>query len=176
MSAEEHKQHAPTNIRCAVLTVSDTRDISSDTSGALLTELLEKAGFEIASRQLVSNQEELLSSTIQDLIDRQDIDVVITTGGTGLGPRDISADVVASFVEKPLPGFGELFRQLSYAEIGPASILSRALGGARGEKLLFALPGSSKAVRLALEKILIPELGHLLGELRGRRSHKHHHP
>lgn len=169
MSAEEHKHHAPKKVRCAVFTLTDSRDLASDASGDLLVELLEGAGHQIHSRRLLENNAVELTKLLGELQSQEDLDVILCTGGTGLGPRDITADVVASVVTKLLPGFGELFRHLSYAEIGTSTILSRAVGGAFGQKLLFALPGSKKAVRLALEKILLPELGHMLRELRGRK-------
>jgi molybdopterin adenylyltransferase len=170
MSAEEHKAHAPRRARCAALTVTDSRDLSQDASGALLVELLTGAGHEVAARELLPNDRAGIEAALRALVARDDVDVVIATGGTGIGPKDLTADAVLALVERELPGFGELFRYLSYAEIGAAAMLSRAAGGVAGGKLLFALPGSSKAVRLALEKLLLPELGHMLGELSGRRK------
>jgi molybdenum cofactor biosynthesis protein B len=165
MSAEEHKKHAAASLHCMVVTLSDSRDASQDKSGDLAQSLLEGAGHRV-SRTLMPNEREELQSLLQQ---PGDAEVIICTGGTGLGPRDITAELVARLLDKELPGFGELFRMLSYQEIGSAAMLSRAVGGAMQGRLVFALPGSSKAVRLALEKLIIPELGHLHRELRGRR-------
>jgi molybdopterin adenylyltransferase len=169
MSSEEHKQQAPKALRCVIITPTDSRDATSDASGDLMAELLQGAGHQIAGRHLLPNDTAALQQMLREQGADDAIDMILCTGGTGLGPRDVTADVVQGLLTKPLPGFGELFRHLSYAEIGTSAILSRATGGAFGQKLLFALPGSKKAVRLAVEKILLPELGHMMRELRGRK-------
>jgi molybdenum cofactor biosynthesis protein B len=170
MSSEEHKAHSPKTARCAVLTVSDSRDASNDVSGALMQELLVGKGHTVTERRLVPNVASELEALLRELSARDDIDAILCTGGTGLGPSDLTAEVVENLLEKKLPGFGELFRFLSYQEIGTPAMLSRAVGGAFQRKLIFAMPGSSKAVRLALEKLLLPELGHLVGEATGKRK------
>jgi molybdenum cofactor biosynthesis protein B len=169
MSNEEHKQQAPKTLRCVIVTPTDSRDAASDASGDLMAELLTGAGHQVTGRHLLANDAAALDKLLRELGSDETVDVILCTGGTGLGPRDVTADTVQSLLTKHLPGFGELFRHLSYAEIGTSTILSRATGGAFGQKLLFSLPGSKKAVRLAIEKILIPELGHLMRELRGRK-------
>jgi molybdenum cofactor biosynthesis protein B len=168
MSHEEHKKHNMT-LRCVIVTPTDSRDASTDASGDLISELLTQAGHSVTARHLLPNDATQIETLLKSLGADDNIDVILCTGGTGLGPRDVTVDVAQSLMTKHLPGFGELFRHLSYAEIGTATILSRATGGAFGQKLIFALPGSKKAVRLALEKILIPELHHMMRELKGRR-------
>jgi len=151
-------------VRCAVLTVSDTRSLENDPGGSLLAGLLEEAGHEVVSRSLVRDELELLREQVRKLLTEPRVQVVLLTGGTGLAPRDVTPEAVAPLLERSLPGFGELFRWLSYQEIGSAALLSRAFAGSRGDKLLFALPGSPAAIRTALEKLVLPELGHLVGE------------
>ena len=142
----------------AVLTVSDTRTIASDTSGSLLVERLEAAGHRIAGRELVADDQEAISDLLSRWTTEGSIDVVIVTGGTGVTARDVTPEAMSRWVTKPLPGFGELFRRLSYDEIGPAAIQSRAEAAWCHNALVFLLPGSTGAVRLALERILLPQL------------------
>ncbi|MFO0569084.1 MAG: molybdenum cofactor biosynthesis protein B [Polyangiaceae bacterium] len=142
----------------AVVTVSDTRTIETDTSGALLESELTKAGHRVAERVLVTDDLLLLRATFARLVADPQVDVVIATGGTGITARDVTPDALAPLVDKPIPGFGELFRFLSYADIGAATIQSRAEAGLAGTTLVFTLPGSTGACRLALEKILLPQL------------------
>ena len=170
MSNEEHKQQASKTLRCVIITPTDSRDAASDASGDLMAELLQGAGHVVVGRHLLPNDATALDKLLREQGADDAVDVLLCTGGTGLGPRDVTADVVQALLTKHLPGFGELFRHLSYAEIGTSTILSRATGGAFGQKLLFSLPGSKKAVRLAVEKILLPELVHMLRELRGKRA------
>lgn len=148
-----------------MITVSDTRTPADDTGGALLCDLLRAAGHEIALREIVKDE----VTAIGDALDRalaSASEAVLLTGGTGVAPRDVTPEAVAPRLERTLPGFGELFRQLSYAEIGSAALVSRALGGLARGKPVFALPGSRAAIRLALERLILPELGHLAGEAR----------
>jgi molybdenum cofactor biosynthesis protein B len=158
----EHKSHAPQSIRCFVLTVSDTRTPQNDTSGDAITTMLRAAGHQVTGRTIVKDD----AAAVRDAVFRQivsgDVEVVITTGGTGITSRDITYEAIASLLEKRLDGFGELFRMLSYAEIGAAAMMSRAAAGFAHGCIVAALPGSESAVRLGMEKLLIPELGHLI--------------
>jgi molybdenum cofactor biosynthesis protein B len=148
----------PTPLRIAVLTVSDTRTLETDKSGAYLAEAMQAAGHVIALRNIVPDELTLLQSTLSALIADGAVDVVIATGGTGITKRDVTPDALAPLVTKWIPGFGELFRYLSYADIGAATIQSRAEAALCGGTLVFALPGSTGACRLALEKIIVPQL------------------
>jgi molybdenum cofactor biosynthesis protein B len=166
MGAHDHKEGAKgETARVAVLTVSDTRTPETNVSGKLAAELLRAAGHEVRVERIVPNTMSAVGAAIREAFDVADL--VLTLGGTGISRRDVSVDAALTFVEKELPGFGELFRSMSAAEIGTATILSRALLGlTEGRKLIGCLPGSEGAVRLALEKILVPELPHLVRELR----------
>jgi molybdenum cofactor biosynthesis protein B len=142
----------------AVITVSDTRTPETDTSGRLIAQDLTTAGHRVAGPEIVRDELEAIRSLVSRTIAAGDADVVILTGGTGLTARDVTPEAIAPLVSKAIPGFGELFRQLSYTEIGASTIQSRAEAALCGRSLVFALPGSTGAVRLALEKILIPQL------------------
>jgi molybdenum cofactor biosynthesis protein B len=165
----EHRAYAPSSIGCAVLTVSDSRTASDDTSGLLIRERLEAAGHRTLEHKIVPDERDVIRGAVLRALARSEIDAVIVTGGTGVSPRDVTPEAVEPLFEKPLVGFGELFRSLSYQEIGAAAILSRALAGTVAGKVVFVLPGSSGAVRLGVDKLIVPELGHLVGQL--RRSH-----
>jgi molybdenum cofactor biosynthesis protein B len=154
----EHSTRPFLPLGVAVVTVSDTRTLETDTSGALLVSELEKAGHRVSGRRIVKDELETIRAACAAFIDDPEIDVVIATGGTGITSRDVTPEAVAPLFTKPIPGFGELFRWLSYADIGPSTIQSRAEAGLAGTTLLFTLPGSTGACRLALEKILIPQL------------------
>jgi molybdopterin adenylyltransferase len=161
-----HRAEAPKCLALAVLTVSDTRTIADDTSGALIVELMEAAGHRVVERAIVPDEPQFLRPLLETYSDRGDLDAVLVTGGTGISPRDQTYETISALLTKTLPGYGELFRMLSYAEIGPASILSRAIGGLMGDLVVLVMPGSRAAVRLALEKIIVPELPHLVREAR----------
>ncbi len=160
----EHRRQGPASVQCAVITVSDTRSLAEDRSGQTALEILQQAGHVVVHRQLVRDEPSEIRQALDALLGRDDIQMVLLTGGTGLSPRDVTVEVVSHLFTKPLPGFGELFRMLSYQEIGPAAMLSRAVAGLAGRTAVFALPGSPQAVRLALEKLIVPELGHLIGQ------------
>ena len=164
MSAPEHRKDAPTTVRCAVVTISDTRTEATDTSGAAIVELLTAAGHEITRRKLVKDDPTAVRNVV--LSARTAADVIITTGGTGITARDSTYEALAALLDKRLDGFGELFRMLSYAEIGAAAMLSRAAAGSIGSTAVFSLPGSENAVRLAMTKLILPEIGHVVRELR----------
>ena len=167
---EEHRRHSPRSVRVAILTISDTRTSTTDASGATLKGLLEGAGHSISHVAIVPDEPERVREWVRARLAEPGCDGVITTGGTGIAPRDSTLEALASMVEKPLPGFGELFRTLSYQEIGSAAMLSRALGGVASGRFLFCLPGSPQAVTLALEKLILPELPHLLAEMRKKEQ------
>lgn len=154
-------------VRCAVLTVSDSRTLATDESGPLMAQLLETGGHVVVERALYSNDEAPLRAAIEALLQRDDVDAVLCTGGTGLGSRDRTVDVVRPLLERELPGFGELFRMLSYQEqIGPAAMLSRAVAGAARGKFVAVMPGSRAAVELAMTRLIVPELKHAIREIR----------
>ena len=163
-TAAEHKSQAPVSVRCAVVTVSDTRIVQTDTGGQLVAERLTAAGHSIVQRCIIPDEPDLMRATLQQLAERSDVDAVLLTGGTGITRRDQTYETVSSLLTKPLPGYGELFRMLSYQEIGTAAILSRAVGGLMGRTIVLTMPGSPAAVRLAMEQVILPELGHLVRE------------
>lgn len=152
----------------AVITVSDTRTVKTDASGKLACELLEGAGHRVVRREIVKDEKHQIREIVQSSIADENVNIIFLTGGTGISPRDTTAEAVAEILDKSLPGFGELFRHLSFAEIGTATILSRATGGVAQGKAVFSAPGSRAAVKLALEKIIIPEAGHIVQELQKR--------
>lgn len=164
-SVTEHKAAAPISISCAVITVSDTRTVETDRGGALVCELLESAGHQISSRSIVKDEPDDMLQLIQELSDSsQDtcVQAVLMTGGTGITARDQTFETVSGIFTKPLPGYGELFRYLSFEEIGAAAMLSRATGGLVNKTVLLTMPGSTAAVRLAMERLILPELRHLV--------------
>ncbi len=165
-SVKQHREAAPDHVRVAVLTISDTRTREDDTGGDTVQETLEAAGHEIVRRDIVRDDAPRIRTVLVDLLARSDVDAVITSGGTGISGRDTTYEVVDRMIEKKLDGFGEIFRMLSYQEIGAAAILSRAVAGSVGTKFVASLPGSKNAVRLAMEKLLIPEISHVVFELR----------
>ena len=165
-SVHRHRESAPEHVRLAVLTISDTRTPENDTGGDTIEELMRGAGHEIVERRIVTDDAARIRTALVNLLARPDVDAIITTGGTGISARDTTYEVVDRMLEKKLDGFGEIFRVLSYEEIGAAAILSRAVAGTVGTKLVACLPGSRNAVRLAVEKLLVPEISHVVFELR----------
>jgi molybdenum cofactor biosynthesis protein B len=163
---EEHRRQAPTVVRCAVITVSDTRTLETDVGGQTIIDLLTGGGHEVVQRHIVRDEPDPMRALLAALSQRPDVDAILLTGGTGLGSRDQTFETVGGLITKPLPGYGELFRMLSYAEIGPAAMLSRSVGGLLGRTVVLTMPGSPAGVRLALEKLILPELGHLVREAR----------
>lgn len=159
-----HKAHAPKSVGCFVLTISDSKTPETDTSGSLIRELLEKAGHMVVGFTIVKDEPAEVRSVIRRASDPR-VQAIIMTGGTGITSRDSTFEAVEALLDKRLTGFGELFRFLSYQEIGPAAMLSRAQAGVSQGRIIFSLPGSPSACRLALEKLILPELGHLVGEV-----------
>jgi molybdenum cofactor biosynthesis protein B len=162
----QHREAAPEVIRCAVLTVSDTRSEETDASGALIRQLLTGAGHEIADYWIVKDEPFEIRGRLGAWTSQDGIDAVLTNGGTGIANRDTTYDVIAGLLEKRLDGFGELFRMLSFEEIGAAAMLSRAVAGVYRGRVIVAMPGSTNAVRLAMERLIVPELAHMVYELR----------
>jgi molybdenum cofactor biosynthesis protein B len=163
---QEHQAQSPQSLRCAVITVSDTRTLETDTGGQGVIVRLTAAGHEIIRREIIPDEPARMRPLLEDLSRQHDLDAILLTGGTGVTSRDQTFETVSALLDKPLPGYGEIFRMLSYQEIGAAAILSRAIGGLIGRKVLLTMPGSPAAVRLAMEKIIIPELPHLVREAR----------
>lgn len=162
MSSTDHKAAAPSSVRCAVITVSDTRTADNDTSGRAIADLLTAAGHIVSARSIVKDDPELVRGAIERQITNAGVQVVITTGGTGITSRDSTFEAVSAMLQKRLDGFGELFRMLSYQQIGSAAMMSRATAGLVAGRIVIALPGSEAAVRLGMERLVIPELGHLV--------------
>lgn len=166
-SADFHRKAASGQIaRCAVLTVSDSRTADNDGGGDTIASRLEQAGHEILEREWVRDEAMEIGKVITQWLTREDLQIIFTTGGTGISSRDTTVEVVERFLEKRLDGFGELFRALSFEEIGAAAMLSRATAGLVRGVFVFALPGSVAAVELALDRLILPELEHLLWERR----------
>jgi molybdenum cofactor biosynthesis protein B len=165
-STEEHRRQSPQRLSCAVITVSDTRTLENDTGGALVVELLEAAGHRCLSRQIIPDDSAFMRALVEGLAGRGDTDAILLTGGTGVSHRDQTFETISALLTKPLPGYGELFRMLSYEQVGPAAMLSRAIGGVCGRTIVLTMPGSPAAVRLAMEKLIVPELAHLVHEAR----------
>jgi molybdopterin adenylyltransferase len=161
----DHRATAPRSIGCFVLTVSDTKTPETDTSGTLIRELVTAAGHTVAGHAIVKDEPAQVTAVIREGCASAAVQAFILTGGTGVTSRDSTFEAVEAMLEKRLTGFGELFRMLSYQEIGAAAMLSRAQAGVVQRRALFSLPGSPNACRLALEKLILPELGHVLREI-----------
>ncbi len=168
MSVASHRARAPRTATCAVLTVSDTRTEDTDAGGRAIAGLLSAAGHLVAARALVRDEPTVIEAALRQWLARDDLDAVITTGGTGISARDGTVEVVERLLEKRLDGFGELFRMLSYQTIGAAAMMSRACAGLARGRILIALPGSEDAVRLAMERLVLPELTHMVQQARTR--------
>ena len=165
MGHVDHKAAAPSSVRCYVLTVSDTRTEETDTGGRAVADLLQAGGHQVIGRSIVRDEPDQIRATIRQQLANADVQVIIATGGTGVSRRDSTFETIDAMLDKRLDGFGELFRMLSFHEIGPAAMLSRASAGTAGGKIIFSLPGSENAVRLAMTKLIVPELGHVLREV-----------
>jgi molybdenum cofactor biosynthesis protein B len=174
MGHEEHKHAAPKTVAAAVLVVSDTRSEATDRSGKRIRELLEAGGHAVVLLDVVRDEREEIAGWVRRTASRLDVDVLILTGGTGISPRDVTIEAVEPLLHLHLPGFGELFRVLSFHEIGASAMLSRASGGVVRSKPIFCLPGSRPAVELAMEKLILPEIGHLIAEIHKGTAHGTH--
>jgi molybdenum cofactor biosynthesis protein B len=160
----EHRAHAPTSVACFVLTISDTRTPETDTGGRVVRDLLARAGHTLVGSAITRDEPADVQRIVREQCTNPAVQVVILSGGTGITSRDSTFEAVEALLDKHLPGFGELFRMLSYQEIGPAAMLSRAQAGVRAGRIVVSLPGSPNACRLAMDKLVIPELGHLVRE------------
>ena len=167
---EHHKEHAPKSLGVYIITCSTsrskqqkTREETSDASGDLIERLVKAAGHRIEGRKLVSDSRPIITKTAKRALASKTVDAVIITGGTGLSPRDVTVESIAPLIDREIPGFGELFRKVSYESIGSPAMLSRTMAGSRKGKVIFCLPGSPDAVQTALEKLILPELGHIVG-------------
>ena len=163
---EHHRSDLATPLGFAVLTVTDSRLPDEDRSGPLARNLASAAGHRIEETRLLPNEPAAIQEELRDLLARDEVDAVVLTGGTGISSRDITVDAVRPLLERPLEGFGELFRWLSYGEIGAPAMLSRAAAGVAHGKAVFVLPGSPPAIQLAMEKLILPGIAHLLGQAR----------
>ncbi|MBW4558378.1 MAG: molybdenum cofactor biosynthesis protein MoaB [Trichormus sp. ATA11-4-KO1] len=166
MSLQPHPDSPGITVTCAVVTVSDTRSPETDKSGQLIQQLLVSTNHVVGAYVIIKDEPMQIQAQIELLGETANLDVVIFNGGTGIAPRDTTYDAIEKLLEKTLPGFGELFRFLSYAEIGSRAIASRAVAGVYQNKLIFSLPGSSNAVRLGMEKLILPEIAHLVSQMR----------
>ena len=168
MSLEQHKGAAPARLRFAVITISDTRDAATDRGGPYLVERVEGAGHTVAQRAIVKDEREQIEAAVRAAVADAGVDLVLTTGGTGIAPRDVTYDTLKGLFDSEIPGFGELFRMLSYQQIGAAALLSRAIGGVLAGKVVLAMPGSPKALALAMDEIVLREAAHLVQQTRAR--------
>lgn len=159
---QSHRNHAPQGIRCAVITVSDSRTLETDRGGAAVVEALERNGIQVVGRDIVPDEPDAMRSVIHRLRTTVSPDAILLTGGTGLSRRDQTYETLSGLFTKVIPGYGELFRWLSYQEIGAAAMLSRAVGGLIDSTVVLTMPGSPAAVQLAMDRIILPELGHLV--------------
>lgn len=162
----QHRAQSPAVLRCAVITVSDTRTPETDTGGKAVVDYLTAAGHSVLTKEIIRDEPDRMRPLVTSLAERDDIDVVLLTGGTGIGSRDQTYETISGLLTKPLPGYGEIFRFLSFEDVGPAVMLSRATGGLIGRTVVLTMPGSPAAVRLAMEKLIVPEIGHLVREAR----------
>ncbi len=166
-STAHHRAAAADQVAaCAVLSISDTRTRDTDRGGQLIVERLESAGHRVAAYELAKDEPPQIETQLRQWIESREADLILTTGGTGMSRRDTTIEVVERLIDKPLPGFGELFRMLSWEEIQAAAMLSRATAGLAGQSMVFSMPGSVAAVRLAMDRLIVPELKHLLWERR----------
>lgn len=165
-SVDEHRSQAPDQVACMVITVSDTRTEENDYSGQIMRELLQAHGYKVVKYVIVKDDYDGIRQLLREAVSSREIEAVLLSGGTGIAPRDTTYEAVRSLLNKELPGFGEIFRYLSYTEdIGPAAILSRAIAGTIGNMAVFSMPGSQGAVKLAMERIILPELRHVMREI-----------
>ncbi len=174
VSHHEHKHAAPAALRVAVVTVSDTRTPETDEGGRLVATLCEAAGHAVVARDLFPDEPAQVTGHVRRLVLAGGVDAILVTGGTGISHRDTTIEALVPLFEKRIDGYGELFRALSFQEIGPAAMLSRAVAGTMGAVVVFSMPGSPAGVRLALDKLVLPELPHVVSEIRRGVSDEHH--
>ncbi|MDX1630953.1 MAG: MogA/MoaB family molybdenum cofactor biosynthesis protein [Thermoanaerobaculia bacterium] len=165
-AVRDHRERAPEGLSFVVLTVSSSRSLEDDESGHRIAELAREDGHVVRDRMVVSDETVAIRGAARVLIGRSDVDVLVVNGGTGFSPGDLTPEAIRPLFERVIPGFGELFRSLSFEEVGAAAMLSRAVAGIAGETLVFLLPGSPAAAELAMRKLVLPEAGHLLSQMR----------
>jgi molybdenum cofactor biosynthesis protein B len=170
MSLEQHRRESPAALRFGVITISDTRDAGTDRGGEYLVRTIESAGHIVAARAIVRDERVEIEREVKRVVALSEVDLVLTTGGTGIAPRDVTTPTLEALFDSTIPGFGELFRWLSFREIGSAAILSRAIAGLLAGKVVIALPGSPKALELAMNEIILKEAGHLVSQSRPSSS------
>ena len=166
MSHIAHKAQAPASVACYVLTVSDSRTSDTDTGGHAIRDLLEQGGHQVTGHTIVKDEPAQVAARVREQLADPQTQIIITTGGTGITSRDGTFEAIDALLEKRLDGFGELFRMLSFQDIGPAAMMSRATAGTASGKAIFVLPGSPNAVQLAMTRLILPELGHVVQQLR----------
>ncbi len=164
MGYQEHKQEAPKSVNCTVLIISNTRTEQNDESGKLIMQALEENGHQVVTYCILKNDADSIKKKLGELLLKESLEVIITSGGTGISHLDVTVETISQALEKKLDGFGELFRFLTHQELGSGSIMSRAIAGVARGKVILCLPGSVGAVSLAMEKIILPEIGHLVRE------------
>jgi molybdopterin adenylyltransferase len=169
-TVDEHRAQGPDAVAVAVLTVSDSRDADSDTSGRMIVDRMTAEGHEVRDHRIVQDEPELITAAIEEWVAGRRVDAIVVNGGTGISARDQTFETLSAIYQRRLDGFGELFRMLSYQEIGSAAMLSRSSAGVVNGIAIFSLPGSSNAVRLGLEKLIVPEITHIVFELRKQKS------
>ncbi len=166
MGYEEHKKHAHGPVNCAVITVSTTRTKDNDISGKSIIGFLEGNGHTVLYYEVVKDDKSKISWSLEHNLKEEGVQAIIINGGTGIGKKDVTIEAVSPYLEKKLVGFGEIFRYLSFKEINSPAILSRAIAGVSKGKIVFCLPGSTNACKLAMEQLIVPELGHIVYELK----------
>ena len=165
MGHREHRRAGPSSVPCAVVTISDSRTAATDTSGRFICDAVRNAGHRLVDYRILKDDARRIGAHLRRLASRGEASIALLTGGTGIGPRDVTCEALEGVLEKRLEGFGELFRALSYRQIGSAAMLSRAMAGTCRGLFIFAMPGSEKAVRLAMRRLILPEMRHLAGLL-----------
>jgi molybdenum cofactor biosynthesis protein B len=173
MGVDDHKAYAPAAaaVRIFIITASDSRTPETNQGGRLVRQLAERAGFAVTGESLLPDERDAIQGAVSRIVDEGAADAILLTGGTGIASRDTTVEAVAGLLHKRIDGYGELFRMLSFAEIGPAAMLSRAVGGSVGRVAVFLMPGSPAGVRLAMERLILPELTHVVGELSRKDKH-----
>lgn len=166
MGTEEHRKHALSRLKLGILTLSTTRTLADDASGAWIAETATKLGHEVVCHEVAPDRREIISAAVTRIVEGLTPHALLLTGGTGISPLDVTIEAVRPLFDKELTAFGSLFARLSYEEIGPAAILSRAAAGIIRQTAVFSMPGSLKACRLACEKLIFPEIGHLAAHIR----------
>jgi molybdenum cofactor biosynthesis protein B len=164
MGRKEHLEQSKMRVTIAIVVISDSRTLNTDESGKVAADILRKKGHSVAEQLIVGNDRDAIAGALSGLTRRADIDAILTIGGTGIGKRDITVDALSPLMEKRLEGFGEMFRMMSYKEIRTGALMSRATAGVMGGKVVMCLPGSPEAIRLAIKRIIIPEIGHMVHE------------